>query len=128
MPSYPPVSPLTSSYFTIWAFFDVLFGQSRETIGTCMLTIANVVVGSPVWLKEVLGSMQRSTQSRRPGQRWSPIQMRYADKRIHFHFNAYIYSSQSQQRPPWRSRLDQDRDEETPLRSGRSTAYRDGHH
>jgi hypothetical protein len=59
MPSYPPLSPLTTSYFTMWAFFDVLFGQSRETIGTCMLAIADVV-GFPVWLKEVLGSMQRS--------------------------------------------------------------------
>ena len=33
MPSYPPISPVTTSYFTMWAFFDVLFGQSHETIG-----------------------------------------------------------------------------------------------
>ena len=59
MPSYPPLSPLTTSYFTMWAFFDVLFGQSHETIGTCLLSIADVV-GFPVWLKEVLGSMQCS--------------------------------------------------------------------
>jgi hypothetical protein len=43
----------------MWAFFDVLFGQSHETIGTCLLRIAEVS-NFPVWLKEVLGSMQRS--------------------------------------------------------------------
>ena len=33
MPSYPLMSPLTTSYFNMWAFFDVLFGQSHETRG-----------------------------------------------------------------------------------------------
>jgi len=59
MPSYPPISPVTTSYFTMWAFFDVLFGQSHETIGTCLLRIADVST-FPVWLKGVLDAMQRS--------------------------------------------------------------------
>jgi hypothetical protein len=37
MPSGPPWSPLTGSYFTTWAFYDLRFGPDRETIGTCLL-------------------------------------------------------------------------------------------
>src|SRR5262245_23613526 len=36
LPAGPPMSPLTRSYFTTWAFFDVRFGSDRETIGTCL--------------------------------------------------------------------------------------------
>jgi len=39
MPSGPPMSPLTGSYFTCWAFFDARFGPDKETIGTCLLDI-----------------------------------------------------------------------------------------
>jgi hypothetical protein len=37
MPGGPPMSPLTGSYFTTWAFFDLRFGPDDETIGTCLL-------------------------------------------------------------------------------------------
>jgi hypothetical protein len=37
MPSCPPMSPLTKSYFTTWAFCDVRFGTDLETIGSCLL-------------------------------------------------------------------------------------------
>ncbi len=37
----PPMSPLTSSYFTTWAFFDLQFGGDNETIGTCILDASN---------------------------------------------------------------------------------------
>lgn len=40
MPSGPPISPLTVSYFTTWAMFDVRFGPDQETMGTCLLDIA----------------------------------------------------------------------------------------
>ena len=33
MPGGPPMSPLTTSYFTTWAFYDVRFGPDQETIG-----------------------------------------------------------------------------------------------
>ena len=34
------MSPLTGSYFTTWAFFDLRFGPDGETIGTCLLDVA----------------------------------------------------------------------------------------
>ena len=34
------MSPLTGSYFTTWAFYDLRFGPDRETIGTCLLDVA----------------------------------------------------------------------------------------
>ena len=40
MPGGPPMSPLTGSYFTTWAFFDLRFGPDHETIGTCLLDVA----------------------------------------------------------------------------------------
>ena len=43
MPSGPPMSPLTGSYFTTWAFFDVRFGKDQETIGTCLLDVADLL-------------------------------------------------------------------------------------
>ncbi len=43
MPGSPPMSPLTLSYFTTWAFFDVRFGPDRETIGTCLLDVAELL-------------------------------------------------------------------------------------
>ncbi len=43
MPGGPPMSPLTWSYFTTWAFFDLRFGPDEETIGTCLLDLADVL-------------------------------------------------------------------------------------
>ncbi|GAG97705.1 unnamed protein product, partial [marine sediment metagenome] len=43
MPSYPPMSPLTTSYFTHWAFFDLMLGRDRETIGTCLSDIGSEI-------------------------------------------------------------------------------------
>jgi len=37
MPSAPPMSPLTTSYFTCWGFFDACAGAANETIGTTVL-------------------------------------------------------------------------------------------
>jgi hypothetical protein len=37
MPSGPPMSPLTTSYFTCRAFFDACAGAANETIGTTIL-------------------------------------------------------------------------------------------
>src|ERR1700730_9912715 len=46
-PDSPPLSPLTRSYFTAWAFFDVRFGPDRETIGTCLLDLAELLDMDP---------------------------------------------------------------------------------
>ena len=47
MPSGPPMSPLTRSYFTTWAFFDLRFGPDRETIGTCLLDVGESAGDGP---------------------------------------------------------------------------------
>jgi hypothetical protein len=39
VPSGPPVSSLTSSFFTCWAFFDACVGQAEETIGTTIIAL-----------------------------------------------------------------------------------------
>lgn len=39
MPSGPPMSPLTMSYFTCWAFFDASVEPANETIGTTILEV-----------------------------------------------------------------------------------------
>ncbi len=49
LPGGPPMSPLTGSYFTAWAFFDLRFGPDDETIGTCLLDVGGPLgIGSEV--------------------------------------------------------------------------------
>lgn len=43
MPSYPPMSPLTSSYFTCWEFFDLTTGIKRETFGTIIIDVCRTL-------------------------------------------------------------------------------------
>jgi hypothetical protein len=59
IPSFPPMSPVTISYFTMWAFFDVLFGQSHETIGTCLQRLVREV-SFQGWLMDAINVMQDS--------------------------------------------------------------------
>jgi len=47
MPAGPPMSPLTRSYFTTWAFFDVRFGPDKETMGTCLIDLADLLDMDP---------------------------------------------------------------------------------
>ena len=58
-PSGPPMSPLTNSYFTSWAFFDACVGAANETIGTCILE-AGVTLGMTGELVRLIQVMQRS--------------------------------------------------------------------
>jgi hypothetical protein len=37
MPSGPPLSPLTMSFFSCWSLFDACVGAANETIGTTLL-------------------------------------------------------------------------------------------
>jgi hypothetical protein len=39
MPSFPPMSPLTTSYFTCWGFFDLTTGIRRETFGAITIDL-----------------------------------------------------------------------------------------
>lgn len=58
-PSGPPLSPLTISYFTTWAFFDAAFGKDGETMGTCLLEIGSELEISPGYLR-LIRLMQQS--------------------------------------------------------------------
>jgi hypothetical protein len=59
MPSYPPTSPLTSSFFTCWAFFDACIGLAKETIGTTIIAVGSAL-GMDNDLLRIIGLMQES--------------------------------------------------------------------
>ncbi len=59
VPDGPPISPLTASYFNMWAFFDLQFGVSRETMGTCILRVVETA-GLPAWIDGIVRPMQES--------------------------------------------------------------------
>jgi len=59
MPSGPPISPLTASFFTCWAFFDACVGQAEETIGTT-IRVVGAAFGMHDELVRVIGLMQES--------------------------------------------------------------------
>src|SRR4051794_33583792 len=60
LPHGPPMSPLTRSYFTSWAFFDLRFGPDQETIGTCLLDVGQALGFEP----GVVDVIQTSSGSR----------------------------------------------------------------
>ena len=60
LPSGPPMSPLTVSYFAMWSLFDVRFGRSRETMGSCVLRIFAEFDDCPPWLVGAVNRMQQS--------------------------------------------------------------------
>ncbi len=43
MPNGPPMSPLTSSYFQCWAFYDLAFDLERESIATCVIAVGKAL-------------------------------------------------------------------------------------
>ncbi len=43
LPSGPPMSPLTKSYFHCWAFYDLAFGLQRESIATCLIAVGKAM-------------------------------------------------------------------------------------
>jgi hypothetical protein len=47
LPDGPPMSPLTRSYFTTWAFFDLVFGKDCETLGNCYLDVLDQLPVNP---------------------------------------------------------------------------------
>jgi len=59
LPDAPPISPLTKSYFTTWAFFDCRFGRDKETIGTCLVEVGEYLGLSPEKI-EVVRLLQNS--------------------------------------------------------------------
>lgn len=59
MPGGPPMSPLTVSYFTCWAFFDASLGPTNETIGTTILEVG-AAFGMHIELLRLIRLMQQS--------------------------------------------------------------------
>lgn len=58
-PSGPPLSPLTTSFFTCWAFFDACVGVGLETLGTTTIEVGKAF-GMHEELIRVIGLMQDS--------------------------------------------------------------------
>ena len=50
MPMGPPMSPLTVSYFTCWAFYDLRFGKDGDTIGKCEIDANDIFLLNPYQL------------------------------------------------------------------------------
>jgi hypothetical protein len=59
MQSGPPMSPLTTSFFTCWALFDACAGRSEETIATTTIAVGTAF-GVQEELLQVIGLMQDS--------------------------------------------------------------------
>jgi len=59
VPSGPPMSPLTLSFFTCWGFFDACIGLGRETLGTTTMAVGKTF-GMHEDLLRVIGLMQDS--------------------------------------------------------------------
>lgn len=53
MPEGPPMSPLTLSYFEMWATFDATVDSQRETLGTCLLDAGTALGMDPEFLRLV---------------------------------------------------------------------------
>ena len=58
-PCGPPMSPLTTSFFTCWAFFDACVGLAQETIGTTTMAVGTAF-GMDKELVRLIGLMQES--------------------------------------------------------------------
>jgi len=58
-PSGPPMSPLTSSFFTCWAFFDHQIGKTDETLADCFIA-ANDLIGLDPTQFDTLKKMSQS--------------------------------------------------------------------
>ena len=59
MPSGPPMSPLTTSFFTSWAFFDLQFDDG-DTLASCLIESNDVVGMNP----DQLDSLKKMSASR----------------------------------------------------------------
>ena len=59
LPSFPPKSPITQSYFTCWGFFDLCVGIKKESFGTVILDLLKKLKADPGLIK-VIECMQYS--------------------------------------------------------------------
>ena len=47
MPAGPPMSPLTRSYFWMWALYDLRIGKSADTLALCQIAANDVILMNP---------------------------------------------------------------------------------
>src|SRR6516225_5105073 len=59
MPSGPPMSPLTTSYFSCWAYFDHQIAKSTDTLAGCLIEANDTICMNPHQL-DALRQMSRS--------------------------------------------------------------------
>src|SRR5262249_15090914 len=59
MPSGPPMSPLTASFFTTWAFYDLRF-DGRDTLASCQIEANDVICMTP----DQLDALKKMADSR----------------------------------------------------------------
>jgi hypothetical protein len=60
LPSGPPMSPLTPSYFTTWAFYDLRIGSGDETLSRCQIDANDLI-----WLNpDQLNALRKLDESR----------------------------------------------------------------
>jgi hypothetical protein len=58
-PGFPPMSPITTSFFSSWAFFDACIGVNQETLGTLTLAVGKAFQMNEELLR-VIDLMQKS--------------------------------------------------------------------
>ncbi len=59
LPSFPPKSPITTSYFSCWGFFDLCIGIKKESFGTVILDFLKNLKADPGLIK-IIECMQNS--------------------------------------------------------------------
>ncbi len=60
MPSGPPMSPLTTSYFSCWAFLDHRIGKTTDTLADCLIEANDSICMNP----DQLEALRKMSQSR----------------------------------------------------------------
>jgi hypothetical protein len=60
MPSGPPMSPLTMSYFSCWALYDHQIGTTTDTLASCLIEANDAICMNP----HQLGALRMMSQSR----------------------------------------------------------------
>jgi hypothetical protein len=53
MPSGPPMSPITRSYFLNWTLFDLTTGPKSESLGDCVLAVVRTLGSDPSYVEFV---------------------------------------------------------------------------
>ncbi len=60
LPSGPPMSPLTTSYFSCWAFFDHRIGKTTDTLAGCLIDANDIIWMNP----DQSGALKKMNESR----------------------------------------------------------------